>query len=366
MGHINSILDVNYTPKITTMKVENVVISSNIQSSITEFFAEKNYSVIGIICDENTAEHCLPKIIDILPEHWLIEIESGEKHKILQTCEQIWTALTEGKFDRNSLLINLGGGVIGDMGGFVASTFKRGIDFINIPTTLLAQVDASVGGKLGIDFMGLKNHIGLFCEPTKVLVDTVFLETLPLREIRSGYAEILKHGLIADKAYWNDVKSLEINNTDWKPIVAHSIGIKKEVVKADPFESGLRKTLNFGHTIGHAIETTFLSGENHLLHGEAIAIGMICEAYLSSKYTGLSIEDLNTISLDLMRIYTPNKIAPDQFEHIVELTFQDKKNQGNIINCSLLKDIGECTVNIPISEPDILDALFFFNKLTEV
>ena len=266
---------------------------------------------------------------------------------------------------RNSLLINLGGGVIGDMGGFVASTYKRGMDFINIPTTLLAQVDASVGGKLGIDFKGLKNHIGLFREPTQILIDATFMETLPEREIRSGFAEVLKHGLIADKSYWERCNSIDLKyHHQWNDIVERSINIKKGVVNEDPFESGLRKILNFGHTIGHAIETELLHTTDRLLHGEAIAIGMICEAYLSTKMTGLPTKALDQISTSLLELYGHQKIKKSLFNSIIKLALQDKKNKGSVIHCSLLRNIGECAINIPISGPDIIDSLFYYNQLT--
>ena len=201
------------------MDANNVEITNDIKASLITFLNGNSYSSIALLCDENSYKFCLPRLIDCLPEHWLIQIESGEENKTIDTCQQIWQALTEGNFDRNSLLINLGGGVIGDMGGFAAATFKRGIDFINIPTTLLAQVDASVGGKLGIDFMGFKNHIGLFKEPEVILIDSVFFDTLPELEIRSGFAEVIKHGLISDKSYWESIADFDLTNANWNRIV---------------------------------------------------------------------------------------------------------------------------------------------------
>ncbi|MEP2509537.1 MAG: 3-dehydroquinate synthase, partial [Reichenbachiella sp.] len=269
-------------------------------------------------------------------------------------------------FDRKGLVINLGGGVIGDMGGFVASTYKRGMDFLNIPTTLLSQVDASVGGKLGVDFHGFKNHIGLFAEPQNVLIDTSFYGTLPEREVRSGFAEVIKHGLIYDKSYWEKVKLVDLKTADWTNLVTRSIEIKKEVVSEDPFESGLRKILNFGHTLGHAIESHFLDkGEQRLLHGEAIAAGMICEAYLSQKFTGLSTDELEEIVSYLIEIYEPVAVDKSLFDEIIGLTLQDKKNEGGSVQFSLLKTIGACQVNVPISAPDMLDAMFYLNKCLE-
>ena len=252
------------------------------------------------------------------------------------------------------------------MGGFAASTYKRGIDFINIPTTLLAQVDASVGGKLGIDFMGFKNHIGLFNEPEVIIIDSIFFNTLPPVEVRSGFAEVIKHGLIADQNYWECISDFELKNADWTEIVKQSVEIKKNVVKQDPFESSLRKILNFGHTIGHGIESTYLDHPNgRLLHGEAIAKGMICEAYLSTKKTGLSKHDLDLISNYLLKVFSHEKIDETLFENIIQLIYQDKKNTGKVINSSLLQSIGKCAVNIPIGEPDIIDSLFYYNSLAD-
>lgn len=343
--------------------MKSIKIGNIIGQSIEQFFSKTNYSQIGLLCDENTLRDCFPLIMNDLPKLWIIEIKSGEENKNLQTCEQIWTALTKGNFDRNSLLINLGGGVICDMGGFVASTFKRGLDFINIPTTLLSQVDASVGGKLGIDFMELKNHIGVFREPDGVFIDTIFLKTLPKNKLRSGFAEIIKHGLIADISYWKEIKKFDFNNDNWNKLVSKSVLIKYNIVQKDFLESGFRKVLNFGHTIGHGIESVYLNVEkSRLLHGEAIAIGMICESYLATKLTGLPKEQLEEIIIYILRVFDLITIDKSYFEQIIKLIYQDKKNKGNTINCSLLKTIGKCTFDIPVSEANILDSLFYYNR----
>lgn len=345
---------------------ESVQITQNLSETLKEFFSNHNYSKIGVLADENTEQHCLHLITSSLPEHWLIKISSGEENKNLQTCEQIWQALTEASFDRKSLLINLGGGVIGDMGGFCAATFKRGIDFINLPTTLLSQVDASVGGKLGVDFNGLKNHIGVFTDPEKVFVSSKFFETLPKREVRSGFAEILKHALIADKVYWQKLIENDLENQDWDAHIKHSIAVKSNIVQEDPFEKGLRKLLNFGHTVGHAIETVHLEeADERLLHGEAIAIGMICEAFISTKKAGLTQEELNEIVSYLTKTFGLEKIAKEKFDEILELCQQDKKNLGNVINCTLLSEIGVGIVNVPISTGEVLDSIFFYNQINK-
>jgi len=344
---------------------ENVIITRELSGSIESFLTANQYSKVGVLVDENTEQHCMPLITPSLPEHWCIRISSGEENKNLQTCEQIWGTLTEASFDRNSLLINLGGGVICDMGGFCAATFKRGIDFINIPTTLLSQVDASVGGKLGVDFNGLKNHIGIFKEPERVLVSSKFLETLSNRELRSGFAEVLKHALIADKDYWKLLIKHDLDKQVWDAHIEHSIGVKSKIVQEDPFEKGPRKLLNFGHTIGHAIETVYLEeGDGRLLHGEAIAVGMIGEAFLATKKAGLTKEELKEIVGYLSRVFDFRTIAKEKFDGILELCLQDKKNLGNVINCTLLNKIGEGIVNVPISTEEVLNSIFYYNQLS--
>jgi 3-dehydroquinate synthase len=265
----------------------------------------------------------------------------------------------------NHLGIIDGGGVIGDMGGFCAATYKRGIDFINIPTTLLAAVDANVGGKLGIDFHGFKNHIGLFKDPNTVLIDPIFLQTLSQKELRSGFAEVIKHGLITDKDYYEQVAKTGLAQNNWLAIIAHSVEIKTQVVKQDPREGGLRKVLNFGHTIGHAIESYYLDSENHLLHGEAIAIGMICEAYVSKKLLSLQETHLKEICNTILNIYPELNVYKKDFTAIIKLMYQDKKNVGNFLNHSLLYEIGRAGYDVAVDEKDVMDALFFYLTLKQ-
>jgi 3-dehydroquinate synthase len=254
---------------------------------LNQHLKENKYSNLFIIVDSNTNEYCLPKFLPLLETELTIEIiefEAGEPNKNIETCIQIWNVLTELGADRKTLIINLGGGVVTDLGGFVASTFKRGVDFIHIPTTLLSMVDASVGGKNGVDLGNLKNQIGVINTPKMVLIDTNYLETVPQNEMRSGLAEILKHGLIFDKAYWEKFLDLKaIDFADFDELIYRSVEIKNEIVTQDPTEKNIRKSLNFGHTLGHAIESYFLENENKttLLHGEAIAVGMILESYIS-------------------------------------------------------------------------------------
>ncbi|OEJ99615.1 3-dehydroquinate synthase [Roseivirga misakiensis] len=335
----------------------------DIKTSLGAFFEENTYTKVSVLVDENTHNHCYPIIKDFLPDHLVIEIASGESNKNLNTCQLIWEKLTANAFDRKSLLVNLGGGVIGDMGGFCAVTYKRGIDFINIPTTLLAAVDANVGGKLGIDFQGLKNHLGFFQDPKAVFIDPIFLETLSKKELRSGFAEVIKHGLIVDKDYFQQVSNKGLDQENWNAVIAHSVEIKNEVVKADPKEAGLRKILNFGHTIGHAIESFYLDGENHLLHGEAIAIGMICEAHVSKKLLSLEVDTLGAISSYILKIYPDLNIQKRDFTSIISLMYQDKKNVNNLLNHSLLYEIGRATYDVAVDEKDVMDALFYYINL---
>lgn len=340
------------------MPPDHVVITNDIRQILNKYLGEHSFSRIGILVDENTRSLCLPIIHDQVGNATIIEIGSGENHKNLDTCEMIWNQLTEAFFDRHALLINLGGGVIGDMGGFCAATYKRGITFINIPTTLLAQVDASVGGKLGIDFRGYKNHIGVFQKPDHVLIDPLFLKTLPRRDLRAGFAEIIKHALIADGAYWPKISRHTFDQQDWTSHIKHSVKIKKQVVKEDPTETGLRKILNFGHTLGHAIESYFMDHpERNLLHGEAIAAGMIIESYLSQTILKLEEREVKEIQDYILSVFDKIIFSEKDIEPIINFSIQDKKNVKGIVNFSLLKKIGEATYNIPVSRSQMLEAL---------
>ena len=296
------------------------------------------------------------------PVDFILEIQSGEENKHIQTCLQIWEDLSNLDGDRKSLLINLGGGVLTDMGGFVASTFKRGIDFINIPTTLLAMVDASIGGKTGVDLGSLKNQIGVINQPQMVLIFPEFLTTLDPRQIKSGYAEMLKHGLIKDKDYWGDLTK-KSNFTD-ASCIQRSIAIKNDVVLQDPTEQGLRKILNFGHTLGHAIESYCL--ENHdrktLLHGEAIAIGMILEGYLSHELRGLSKLSLDEIKKSFLRFFDKVDFTEDDIDSILQLLKYDKKNSHGNVNFVLLQAIGEAVIDIEVPEELFQKAFAYYKE----
>ena len=341
-----------------SLKAYDVVIDS-VKSSLSSFLADADYGKVFVLLDENTRKNCWPIIKGNCEEAILIEVQSGEEFKSLRSCEYIWRELAKHGGDRNDLLINLGGGVIGDMGGFSASCYMRGIDFIQIPTTLLSQVDASVGGKLGVDLDGLKNFVGVFNNPQLVCVDPEFLSTLPIRQLRSGYAEVIKHSLICNEDIWKRLRSTEEwPNLDWGQEIYESIKIKSDVVLKDPYESGLRKILNFGHTMGHAFETISLHSEFPMLHGEAIALGMICEAWLSLHLSTLTSEEFDDIRKYIMQVFDDLDWGVlKEKEATLRYMKSDKKNKAGEIRMSLLKQIGECDYNITVMDEMILNCL---------
>ncbi len=338
----------------------NVTIAP-LADSLPAFLAEINPTKLAVLVDEHTRRYCYPVVKPLLPRHTLISIKSGECEKHLGTCERVWQALTDAAFDRHGLLLNLGGGVIGDLGGFCAATYKRGIAFAQLPTTLLSQVDASVGGKLGVDFQGFKNHIGVFRVPDAVLIDPVFLQTLPPRELRSGFAEVVKHCLIADAAKWQHLRRRDLDAQNWPDLIAHSVAIKQRVTEADPTEKGLRKILNFGHTLGHAIETHFLADpKKRLLHGEAVAAGMLAESYLSHRLGSLTAAELGQIEEFLFATYGRVPLQKTDFDAIVALTRQDKKNRGGQVRFALLDGLGSCAFDVAVTPAEMRRALAYY------
>ena len=304
------------------------------------------YSKVAILVDENTKRDCLNKLSKV-DNSIIIEIKSGEKNKNISTCNFIWKELTNHNFDRNSLLINLGGGVIGDMGGFCASTYKRGIDFIQIPTTLLAMTDASIGGKLGIDFLGLKNQIGLFINPKSVLIYPDFLETLPLDQLKSGFVEVLKHALISDKNLWNKILNTPFEELNWNDLISLSVEIKNKIILSDSREKGERKKLNFGHTFGHAIESFYLQKDTPILHGQAIALGILIEAKMSNLS---ELEKVEITAFILSNFRLPHNPTKNQ---LLKFMRNDKKNLDEKINFTLLDGIGNCSLDNLFSEDEL-------------
>jgi 3-dehydroquinate synthase len=324
------------------------------------------YSSVFVLVDTHTNEFCLPDFLSYVATESaveIIEIEAGESLKTIKTCLEIWNILTELGGDRKSLIINLGGGVITDLGGFVASTYKRGIDFINVPTTLLGMVDASVGGKNGVDLGHLKNQIGTINVPKMVLIDTVYLQTLPQNQMRSGLAEMLKHGLIADKNYWLQFEDLsKVDFADFDMLIHDSVKIKNDIVMQDPTENGIRKALNFGHTLGHAIESHFLNSEKPLLHGEAIAAGMILESYLSMEKKLLNPSEYSQIKSVIKNVFDDILFDDKDIMAILELLIHDKKNEYGSILFALLEGIGHIIID-QNAENDLIVSAFTDYKL---
>lgn len=336
-------------------------------TALNTYLKEAKPSRIFVLCDENTHEYYVPQLLvnletEIQPE--IIEIEAGEEMKTVETATQIWEILSEFETDRKALLINLGGGVITDMGGFAASTYKRGIRFVNLPTTLLGMCDASIGGKTGIDLKFLKNIVGTFALPEGIFVYPPFLETLPFDELRSGFAEMLKHGLIADKNHWKDLISIEdLNAETIAPYIERSMQIKQKVVEADFKEQNIRKILNFGHTVGHAAESLFLKNNVAIPHGEAVALGMICETRLAFL-EGLIDETTAYEAINhLQRFYPYRSIDAFSDGQIIGLMRNDKKNVSGAINFSLINGIGSCVFDYSAKDENVNLALEFYRKL---
>ncbi|RRQ45114.1 3-dehydroquinate synthase [Chryseobacterium sp. SC28] len=338
-------------------------------SSLNEYIGQLKPSKIFILVDENTHDHCLPILLPNLETDIpfeIIEIEAGEENKNLATATQLWEIFAEMGGDRKSLLINLGGGVVSDMGGFVASTYKRGFKFINIPTTLLAMCDASIGGKTGIDHQYLKNIIGTFALPEHIFLYPKFLETLKFEELRSGFAEMLKHGLIADADHWTKLSSLDqISAEGLAPFIHRSMEIKNEVVTKDFKEENVRKILNFGHTIGHAVESLFLQKGNLIPHGEAVALGMICETHLAFLAGLIDVEQSSSIISTIQKFFPYIDISEFENEEILKLMVNDKKNEGGNINFSLINGYGTCLFDQKLQPNQIKLALDFYKKLNK-
>jgi 3-dehydroquinate synthase len=309
------------------------------------------------IVDDNTAPflETIHQITDLNID--AIQLPAGEQFKNINTLAGIWKDLTDNNFRRDGLVINLGGGVISDIGGFAAATYKRGVDFINIPTTLLGMVDAAIGGKTGIDFFDFKNQIGVIKQPKGVFCDVSFLKTLPQEELLSGFAEVIKHGLINDQKYYEYCTSTPFEKLDWNKVVKGSVSIKSNIVKADPEEKGIRKFLNFGHTIGHAIESYHLEKGTPILHGFAVAKGMVVEAYLSVQAGLLSESEFKQIENTLTQLFPKVSIAENEIPGLIQKMKNDKKNQSDTINFTFLQSIGKAMYNQTASEDLIAKAL---------
>lgn len=345
---------------------QRVIISTNLESEIAAALAECEHDKLFVLTDETTKACCWPVVKDFfaLKNAQLITIGATDTHKDLQTLAHVWQSLGQGGGSRHSCLINLGGGMVTDLGGFAAATFKRGINFINIPTTLLSMVDASVGGKTGINFGGLKNEVGVFCDSKFVILDTEFLRTLDAENICSGYAEMLKHGLISDEHMWQELVAFDLEQPDLghlQRMVADSVKVKERIVAQDPHEMGIRKALNLGHTFGHAFESWALK-RNPILHGYAVAYGLIPELYLSVVKTGFPTQVMRQAVTFVRENYGTLGITCDDYDELIELMHHDKKNQNGIINFTLLGGIGDIRINQSATTEEIKEALDFFRE----
>ena len=345
---------------------QRVIISTHLESELVTALAECEHDKLFVLTDTTTQELCLPVIKNFysLKHIQVITIPASDSHKDIESLMMVWKGLQEGGASRHSCMINLGGGMVTDLGGFAASTFKRGINFINIPTTLLAMVDASVGGKTGINFGGLKNEVGVFNDSKYVILDTEFLKTLDAENISSGYAEMLKHGLISTEAMWEELVSFDLANPDLKQLqrmVGDSVKVKERIVELDPHEKGIRKALNLGHTFGHAFESWALK-RKPILHGYAVAFGLIPELYLSVAKTGFPTDKMRQTVTFIKEYYGTLNITCDDYDELIELMHHDKKNQNGIINFTMLGGIGDIRINQTATTEEIKEALDFFRE----
>ena len=347
------------------MKPQKVILSKDLQQSLTEAIAACKYDLLFVLCDETTERFCLPVVADYecMKTAQRIVIKDTDTNKTLDSVTHVWSELQRLGATRHSLMITLGGGMVTDLGGFAASTFKRGIQYINIPTTLLSMVDASVGGKTGINFGGLKNEIGVFNNASSVILDATFLRTMDHENLLSGYAEMLKHGLISNDKMWAELLNLEnLENLDiLGRMVAESVAVKQRIVTEDPTEQGIRKALNLGHTAGHAFESMALE-RKPILHGYAVAYGLIVELYLCCVKMGFPQDKMRQTVSFIKENYGRMAITCDDYPHLIALMHHDKKNTGNDINFTLLGDIGDIRINQTASEEDIKDALDFYRE----
>jgi len=358
------------------MDRQKVIISKDLQKALSDAIAECPHDKLFVLVDETTLQLCLPVIagFDCMQEAQCIVIGATDTHKTLETLSHVWAELQRMGATRHSLLINLGGGMVTDLGGFAASTFKRGLAYINIPTTLLSMVDASVGGKTGINFGGLKNEIGVFNNANSVILDTTFLNTMDQENILSGYAEMLKHGLISEEKMWAELLAFNLDSLDnldrldnldylesLGRMLADSVAVKQRIVTEDPTEHGIRKALNLGHTAGHAFESLALE-RKPILHGYAVAYGLVVELYLCCVKTGFPQDKMRQTVAFIKEHYGRMPITCDDYPKMIELMHHDKKNVGTDINFTLLGGIGDIRINQTATEEEIKEALDFYRE----
>ena len=346
---------------------QKVVICQDLPSELQVFLEGMSYDKLFVLTDMNTHEKCYPlvKEVPLLRDAPVITVEAGDTHMSLEALSSIWMRLSSEGATRHSVLLNLGGGMVTDMGGFAGATFKRGIRTINVPTTLMASVDAAVGGKTGVNFNGLKNEIGAFYPPECVFIDCEFLRTLDRDNILSGYAEMIKHGLISSMEVYTSVMLYDIDTMNYRylnQLVAQSVAVKEEFVAKDPKEQNIRKALNFGHTVGHAYESLSFRKNAPLLHGHAVAAGIISELYLSHKLCGFPMEKLSQVVYYIKEYYRPFAFSCDDYDALYELMTHDKKNEAGIINFTLLGGVGDVRINQQVSRAHILESLDFYRE----
>jgi len=355
---------------MTASKIHsNIIFSQQIETELEKIISTFPAGKVFLLTEETPAKLCVPIIQNLLDRFAIrvITIKGGENHKSISSVEQVWEVLSKFGADRKSLLINIGGGMLTDLGGFAASTFKRGMAFVNVPTTLLAQVDASLGGKTGINFNGLKNEIGVFNEPDAVIINTNFLKTIDAENFLSGYAEMLKHGLIKSPSHWEELMQYDLEEIDYEllqEIIAHSVAVKEWHVVNDLTEKNIRKALKFGHTVGHAFESFALHENRPVLHGHAVVYGMIAELYLSAKKCGFDEQLLDRISTWMLAKYGKFEISTNDYEVLYELMTHDKKNEGTRINFTLISAIGQVEINQDCSKELIFEALDYYRQLS--
>lgn len=349
------------------MNKQEIIICHCLKENLGQAIARCPHDKLFVLVDKHTHECCLPILskYECMKDSQFICIQAEDVHKNLETLAYVWKELGDQGASRHSLLINLGGGMVTDLGGFAASTFKRGINYINIPTTLLAMVDASVGGKTGINFNGLKNEVGVFSPAKSVLIDAEFLKTLDMRNLLSGYAEMLKHGLISTHEHWAELLNFDLNHIDYtalQTLVGKSVKIKEGIVEQDPFEKGIRKALNLGHTVGHAFESLALETHRPVLHGYAVAWGIVCELYFSCIKTGFPKEKLRQTLQFIKEHYGVMTFDCKQYERLYEFMKHDKKNSAGIINFTLLSEIGDIKINQQANKEEIFEMLDFYRE----
>ena len=349
------------------MEKQDVILSENIGESLSAAIGNVAHDRLFVLTDETTLKLCWPLVSELpcLAEAQMITIGATDENKTLESLSHVWTELQRGGATRHSLMLNLGGGMVTDLGGFAASTFKRGIAYINVPTTLLSMVDASVGGKTGINFGGLKNEIGVFNCARSVILDTTFLRTLDYENLASGYAEMLKHGLISNVETWAELMRFDLQQADYellRTMVAKSVAVKERIVDEDPLEHGIRKALNLGHTVGHAFESLAMAENRTVLHGYAVAWGLVCELYLSVRHTGFPKDKLWQTLQFVKENYGKFSFDCKQYACLYELMTHDKKNTAGVVNFTLLGEVGDIRINQTATREEIFDMLDFYRE----